>query len=210
MGRLTVKLNDLTVMKGFERKQEIYFVIFGYDPNGKAGDHKINFKDGDAQKEAENLFNPIMPGYENLKKWYFSQMTPIVKVKKKLKKTFFGGVVLFDGKVSDLTSFYLAILDSDGKSRDVGDKLENVFKNLGDGDDSLLKAILEGNPQAALLEKGFNFISGTVVDILQKNKDDVKYTGIFTFDKNDDFSVGEHEIVDFKVKFNFEVDYDED
>jgi hypothetical protein len=49
MTELLFSLQDIIPKKGFfERRKEIYFVIFGYDPNGKA--ETLSFESYNTQK----------------------------------------------------------------------------------------------------------------------------------------------------------------
>lgn len=198
MKKILVTLDDITIKKGFERKQEIYFVVFGYDPSGQADTIEL--------KDQEDGWELLVPETGELKRWFFGMITPIVQMRKKKKHDFPGeGIILHYGEAKRLVSFYMAIVDSDRRSRNTGNDLKDFFEKLDLG--SLGDLVNPAGIPVKAISSGVNLIGSMIGNILSKNKDDIKYSNVFTLAEWDNYLQGTHtDWGNEKVSFTMDID----
>jgi hypothetical protein len=187
MDKLLVSLRELVPLRGRERMQEIYIVTLGYDPAGKA-DSIEHPADGSA------FFEALKPENAKLRKWYYGIVTPILKIRKGKGKRFPGGLPLFYGEPGKFVSFYFAVWESDKRGREAGRVLSGLMKKAEA--DPLLGSVLEiakiARPTANRIASSFPMAIKAIEVALLKNKDDLRYTNVFTFRKSEDFLAGTH------------------
>lgn len=186
MEKLLVSLEELTSLRGIEKMQEIYIVVLGYDLSGSS--NGIAYDDG----------IDFLPKNANLKKWVYGFASPIFKIRRKNKHVWPGGLPLFYGEPGDITSIYLAILECDQGSRKAGEKVAALREAMSNkGSNPLIEVALKlskvASPQIALIQEAFSFTIKGIETALLKNKDDLRYTNVFTFKKSDNYLVGRHD-----------------
>lgn len=199
--KLLVTLVDYTPIKG-ESLQESYFVILGYDPDGKAEDSEIvdgeGFLGGAATPEAK------------LTRWYYGQVTPIINIRKNTRHTFPGELVLHYGPLPTLTQFYFAAMDSDRGSRDAGKVLGDAFASGPDFAGDVATLLGAGMPTVSVVRQGFSILQKGISALLLSNKDDVRYSNIFSLRDTNDYLQGIHALSSDRAKANIRIVVDED
>jgi hypothetical protein len=196
---LCVTLEDVTVLDDREDTWELYFLVLGYDLTGKADQTKTPYVDG----SNDFLGNVITSKGLILKKWFYSTVTPIFQIERTYKHSFPGGLPLHYGESDDVVSFYFAILDSDQPSRNIGEAINKIFIN---GENKAVNSFLDeigellkkadDLPIEALkgtIKQAFGLLINSVTTILINNKDDLKYTNVFTFASYNNYLIGSHD-----------------
>lgn len=186
MEKLLFSVEDITPKTGFELVKEQYFVMFGYDPNGKA--NELSFDD--------NVIPNVIGNDKRLSHWFFGGITPIFKVRKGRKHIFSGGLPLYYGPKTDMTSIYVVVMESDQKSRDAGLVLRDFLKTIDTN--SLMQKALElaaalTQPEITLAKEAFSLAIKALEEALIRNGDDISYTNVFTFKNSNNFLLGTHD-----------------
>lgn len=184
--KLLVSLEDITPLRGRERIQEIYFIILGYDIEGRGRDP--------LQTEGKNFLEILLPENFKNQKWFFDLATPIFKMRKKRKHPFPGGLTLYYGEPGEIASFYFAVIESDRKIREFGEMLAKTRKDLNV--EPLIDRIGEvasmANPTIKVIKEGWGLAIKVLETLLIKNGDDIRYTNVFTFRESDNYLRGSH------------------
>ena len=186
--KLLITIENLTSHRGFEKVQELYFIILGIDPSGNAG----TVKSGDG--ESVSLLDRVLPEGLDASKFFFNAVTPIFKIRRRRQHDFPGGLPLFYGVPGDLISIYLAVVESDRGARELGQALGQMPTELPEG-------LVGGNLTAA-----FPWLIKSFEMALLHNKDDIRYTNVFTFRERDDFMAGTHSFSNQRVSLTMSVD----
>jgi hypothetical protein len=185
MANLIFSLDDFTALTGWESEKEAYCVTFGYDRNGNAEAIPVT---------GVNILADLTGKQTDLKRWFFLGLTPMIKVRKKHKHVFPGGLPIYCGPKSDFISVYLAIMESDEKSRDAGLALREFMKGVDTN--PLMKAALAlttmTQPEIAAVNLAVSLAIKGIEEALIRNGDDIDYTNVFTFKESNDYLVGKH------------------
>lgn len=186
-GKLLVSLEDLTMRRGMEIIQEVYIVVLGFNPYG-TGQTKPLITDSDP------LLDRLFPDGSDGRNFFYGEVTPIFKMKKNRKHVFPGGLPLFYGFPSSLTSFYMAVMESDRGAREIGKLLADNKKMMKETLDEL--KVLPQLAQSAkfdLVRASFLAMTQVLQSLLLNNKDDLRYSNVFTFRQEEDYLAGVHE-----------------
>lgn len=159
MSKLLFSLEDITPTRSFEIIKEQYFVIFGYDPAGKA--ETLSF-------EGDNILSSLTGANAKLKQWFFMGVTPIFKIRRKRKHVFPGGLPLYYGHKTDMTSIYLAVVESDQNIRNAGKSLRDFIGKIDTNPlmDAAIKLTTMTQPEAALVKAAFGLTIKAIEEVL--------------------------------------------
>jgi hypothetical protein len=184
--KLLIELENFTMLRGAEKRQEVYFVFLGYDPEGKASAKARNL----AVKENPEL-DPFVPAEKSLKKYFYMGSSPIFRVRKHRTHVFPGGYPIYYDVPSDIVSFYMAVVESDRGARKI---FPELFKSKGPARTLLDQAVAllkVTKPELALIQEAFGLIIKAVELVILQ--DDIRYTNVLTFKKHDGYLAGTHD-----------------
>jgi len=181
--KLLISFDDMTPLRGFEKRQEIYFVFLGYQPGGNAD------SGGSLAENDNELLDRFIPDHAELKKWFYMGASPVLSMRKKHKHVFPGGYPIYYDVPEDLVSFYVAIMESDQGSRAVGEILQQVF---GDDNNKQLTDQVLDLLGAGAYKPAFSLAIKALEVVLLNNKDDMRYSNVWTFRKSEDYLAGTH------------------
>jgi hypothetical protein len=144
--------------------------------------------------EYNNMLRDLTGNHENLKQWFFMGVTPAFKIHKGQKHTFPGGLPLYYGPKTDLTSIYLAVMESDLTSRDTGEALKQLIGSIDINPlmDAALALTDISQPNIALIKPAFSLAIKAIEEVLIRNGDDIEYTNVLTFKQSNSFLIGSH------------------
>lgn len=169
---------------------ETYFVAFGYNIPGSGGVSKNDAPGFGPSESLQGLFPLDSP----LSRFFHLVVTPIFKIRKRRTHTFLGGLPLYYGDPGELSSLYLAVMESDRGSRKAGKALSDAMAAMPT--DGLFAAIgtlaASANPELALVKQAFGLLVKVIEAALLNNKDDIRYTNVMTFKSGNDWLVGDH------------------
>ena len=201
MEKLLFSVEDITPNFDMEIVKESYFVIFGYDPTGKA--EALSFNDGN------EILKDLSGDHAKLKQWFFMGITPIFKTRWRDKHVFPGGLPLYHGPKTNLTSIYVAIMESDRGAKDAGNVLRDMMSKVDINPlmDAALNLAAVTQPQVALIKPAFSLTIKAIEEALIRNGDDIDYTNVFTFKESNSFLAGKHaDWGNHKLKLTFSID----
>ncbi|MFQ5669101.1 MAG: hypothetical protein ACE5HD_01120 [Acidobacteriota bacterium] len=184
--RLLISLDDMTPLRGRETVQEIFFILLGYDPRGKAGEMPL--------AETYPQVARVLPEGASLRKWFYAGVTPVITMRKGIKHRFPGGFPLYDCLPPEIVSFYFAVIESDRSARDTARILAGI--QGGSNEPSLIRdasdLITSMQPGGAILRQALGLLVKGVEVALINNRDDIRYTNIFTFKSRENYLAGTH------------------
>ena len=158
-------------------------MVLGYEISDEATREKM-------PDDFQQLDHLLPSGTEIASKIFYAWTSPMFKVRKGQKHVFPGGLPLYHGSPGPITSLYLAVMESDQGARDLGQLLQNNNESLNSFAD--LAGNITAGASVAVVKDAFKFLIKGVETILLANKDDIRYTNVFTFKESDDWMAGVH------------------
>ena len=181
--KLLVTLDDVTPLRGWERMQEVYAVVLGYDVTGKVD---LNQSPGD-----NPLLDNLFPEGHSGRNYYYGTISPVIKMRRNRQHVFPGGFPLFYADPYPWTSFYFALVESDAAARDWGKVLKDGRKDFQGVFDGALDKIAKETTGGAI-SGVFQLLTKGLELILLNNRDDLRYSNVFTFREEDHWLGGTH------------------
>ena len=184
---LLVSLEDITILRDREAWPEIYFVVVGYDTNGRIQDLAW-------PREARSVNLPLPKGALAGKVFYL-WISPITSVRRGRKHVFPGGLPLFYGDPGKLTSLYFAVMESDERGGDVGKALQSYLEANQEANYKSFLSLATGitdTTQIEVVKQAFQFLIGAVQTFFINSRDDIRYTNVFTFREQEGYLAGTH------------------
>jgi hypothetical protein len=187
LDKLLVTLEELTPLRG-ERMQEIYFVILCHDPHGKPESFKV--------PQGKSILAELLPNAPDLDKFFYGVVTPIVPMRLRKPHCFDGELCLFHGVPGELKSLYLAVVESDSPDRNLGQSIRETHQSINS----------ELLPEQKDHGAAFAWMVRVLELALLRKGDQLCYSNVFTFHKQDDYLAGNHTFANQWISFNLEVE----